>query len=70
MTVADRLTIALELSGKRKIDLARHLRVSPSAITQWFNKGTKSYDAANFVRAANYILKYAKKCLHSVVKHA
>lgn len=55
MTVADRLSIALKRSGKKKVELARHLKVSPSAITQWFNRGTKAYDAVNFVRAAKFL---------------
>lgn len=54
-TLAERLTLALSESGKKKTDIWRACKISSSAVTQWFNGSVKELEAANLLCAARVL---------------
>lgn len=50
---SERLLTALRVSGKTRTELARHLGVTPSTVTQAINGQTLVLSAANTTRAAD-----------------
>lgn len=51
----DRLALALQKSGKTKIDLARFCGVSHPSVTNWFNGKTKELAASNAIKASIFL---------------
>lgn len=51
----DRLALALEKSGKTKMELARACGVSHPSVTSWLNGKTKDLAFSNALRAANFL---------------
>jgi transcriptional regulator with XRE-family HTH domain len=51
-TYAERLSAALQAKGVSKTALARHLKISPQALSHVFTGHTRSLTAANNARAA------------------
>lgn len=55
MDLGARLRWALTHAGKTQQDLARHLGISKSAVSQQINGETKEISAKNLFRAARYL---------------
>lgn len=52
---SERLDKALKSADKTQSDIAEHLQISASAITQWKNGNTKSGSAENLIKAAMFL---------------
>lgn len=52
-TIGERITYARELKGLKKNQLAREVKVSPAAVTQWEQGDTKGLKPANLVAVAH-----------------
>jgi phage repressor protein C with HTH and peptisase S24 domain len=55
MNLADRIKLAIRQSDKTKKALASAVGVSPSAVTQWTNGSTKSFEGENLVKVARFL---------------
>lgn len=55
MNLTERIKLAIRQSGKTKKALASAVGVSPSAVTQWTNGSTKSFEGENLVKVARFL---------------
>lgn len=55
LTLQERMTMALQHSGKKPSALARYLGISESAISQWVNGPTKSVNSKLVIKAAHFL---------------
>lgn len=54
-TFGQRILYALEYRKLLKVELAKACGMSPSAVTQWIDGTTKTYDASKVLKAAKFL---------------
>ena len=54
-TLQKRIRFALKLSKNKPADLAKHIGISESAISQWINGPTKTINSMHLLKVSNFL---------------